>query len=1121
MSAFVPLRVRSHGSLLFGTAAPEALIDRALALGYRSLALTDRDNLYLAIRFYQRAHAEGLVPLLGAELTFPPHAALLLPLDRRGYANLCRLLTLRHLDGRFEAVASLAELWRGLHVIVESPGLAASLRAAGVPAARGIAGSLSGGLGVADDSPSGGLWLGVRGLPSERPRLGERAAAARRLGVPLVATGDCVMLAPADHAAHRAAVAAATGELIERLPPDAGCAREAWLAAPAEWERRVRAACAGASVPEAAEEALANNVALAARCRLTLELGTPIFPHAPVPAGESGPGYLLRLGREGVRRRYGAVPGASCNGLGPRGRAMARRALARLRQELEIIHHLGFTGYFLLVADIVEFARARGIPTVGRGSGAGSIVAYALGITNVDPLRYGLYFERFLHPARRDCPDLDIDLCWRRRDEVIEHVYQTYGAEQVAMISTHATLGARSAFRETAKALGVSNARVNTLAKRVPREMPGPYLDRLSRMPEGRGVDWREPPLPEALRLAEALDGAPRHLSIHCGGVVIGDRPLTYYVPLERAAKGIVVTQFEMRAIEAVGLVKMDLLGNRALTTIDECVSLVSEHRGIAVDVGRLPDPEPAAATRISAGDTLNCFQLESPAMRHLLRMLEARTLEETIAAVALVRPGPAESGMKEAFCRRHRGLEPVSFLHPRLEPVLRGTHGVMLYEEDVMTVAAALTGLSLAEGDQLRRAIAAARSDQEFRALEDGFVAQAVRSSRPGDPVDAEAARAVWRELTRFAAYAFCKAHAAGYGTLAYQCTYLKAHFPAEFAVGILNHHAGMYPTWVHVEDLRRQGVEFRAPCAMRSEWRTTLEAGVDGGGGVPEGPQAVRSQGLAEAAEDEGGSARMAEPTALRLTAPTIHPRLPPGATAVRVGLGRVFGLAEATGARIVSARAERAFRSLADFLDRVRPTLPEVESLALAGALDWTARSRSSLLLEARAGTKAWSAARAPARVGGDPALIEIEATPTVAVPALAEFGGAQRVRGEIAATGLWFSGHPLDTIVPEDAGRGAVPAVSLARQVGRRVAVIGLPCAYRRVETKSGGLMLFMTLADQTGLVECVLFPDAYHAHAAAVRGQVVRAEGRVDETLGAITVTVERAMSLGEVASRHA
>jgi len=1051
MSGFVPLRVRSHGSLLLGTAAPEALIARALELGYGALALTDRDNLYLAVRFYRAARAEGLVPLLGAEVTAPGEpgaSALLLPLDRRGYANLCRVLTARHLDPGFDLAGAIAEHAAGLHVVVESVGLALALRRAGVPAAAGAEAEARG-----RAHRGGGLWMGVRGLAAERAGLPGRVTFARRLGLPLVATGDGALLHPRDFDTHRAAVTAAAGELLERMPADAFCAREAWLASPSEWERRVRGVCAGAGVPEAGAEALANNAALAARCRLELELGTPIFPRAPLGPGETGPGRLRRLTREGLGRRYGRDP---------------RGAHARLGEELGIIERLGFTDYFLLVAEIVGFARAHGIPTVGRGSGAGSIVAYVLGITNVDPLRYGLYFERFLHPTRRDCPDLDIDLCWKRRDEVIAHVYATYGDDRVAMISTHATLGARSAFRETAKALGLSNARVNGLARRIPRELEAPYLERLAAVPDARGVDWREPVLAEALRLAERLDGAPRHLSVHCGGIVIADRPLTWYLPLERAAKDVVVTQFEMRAIEAIGLVKMDLLGNRALTTLGECVELARRGArdggsGAAVELDRIPGEDAVTAARVAAGDTLNCFQLESPAMRHLLRMLRCGTLAETIAAVALIRPGAAESGMKEVFCRRHRGLEPPTYAHPRLEAVLGGTHGVMLYEEDVMSVAAALTGLSLAQGDELRRAISAARGDEEFLALERGFIQLATAHG-----VEPGAARDAWRDLTRFAGYAFCKAHAAGYGTLGWQCAWLKARFPAEYAVGVLNHHAGMYPTWVHVEDLRRHGVEFRAPCVNTSEWDTTLE------------------------------------PLA-----------------AVRIGLARVAGLAAATGQRIVAARAERPFRSLADLTARARPTLPELEALILAGALDATGRSRPSLLLEARVAGGVGARRRAGAGVArelvapdGVPLLPE--AAPPMDLPALPEFAPAERVRGECRSVGLWFSAHPLDVFVPPEALRGITPAAALAGpgpRPTRRVAVAGLPCAWRRVETRGGGTMLFLTLADRSGLAECALFPDAYRALAGALRGEVVRVEGRVDETLGAVTVVVDRAKTL--------
>jgi DNA polymerase III alpha subunit len=417
-----------------------------------------------------------------------------------------------------------------------------------------------------------------------------------------------------------------------------------------------------------------------------------------------------------------------------------------------------------------------------------------------------------------------------------------------------------------------------------------------------------------------------------------------------------------------------------------------------------------------------------------------------------------------------------VTTLHERLRGTLAETHGVMLYEEDVMRVAAALCGLPLAEGETLRRAIAGARGDEEFRFLESGFVAQAARAG-----VAEAGARTVWRELARFAGYAFCKAHAAGYGRLAWQSAYFKTHFPAAWAVGILEHHAGMYPTWAHVEDLRRAGVTFLPPCALASAWETTLVA-------TPSG----------RVVAGRGG--------------------------AVRVGLHRVTGLAHATGARLVAERQRRPFASLADLADRARPTPPELESLVLAGALDWTGRARAALLLEARVGTAiaAHAGRRAPLEA---PALLGLDGSPFApaataprpggeALPELPEFGFPERVRGEFAATGMWFSAHPLAAFDAAAARRGCVDAAALERHVGRRVAVCGIPCASRRTEAKSGGVVLFTTLADESGLAECVLFPRDYPRLGAAMRGKIVRAEGRVDDSLGALTLVVERATAVG-------
>ena len=462
--------------------------------------------------------------------------------------------------------------------------------------------------------------------------------------------------------------------------------------------------------------------------------------------------------------------------------------------------------------------------------------------------------------------------------------------------------------------------------------------------------------------------------------------------------------------------------------------------------------------------------------------MLRAQKLDDVIAAVALIRPGaagtptPEGRGIKEVFARRARGEETATYMHPRLEPVLAGTYGVLLYEEDVMRVAAALTGLSYAEGDDLRRAIGHARGDEEFRALEHGFVLQAGRAG-----VDAPTARAVWRELTRFAAYAFCKAHAAGYGTLGYQSAYLKTHFPTEYACAILNHHSGMYASWVHVEDLRRDGVVFLPPSAAQSEWNATLDHA-----------EASAHAGVASAA--------------VRAPSHAI-----PTTTGVRVGLSRVFGLHRATADRIIAARRDAAFGSLADLIARARPALPELEALILAGALDSFGRSRPSLLLEARAGAQAWSRARPsgePGLLAPDGSSLAPPAVAPVRVPELPEYSLAERVRHECATTGLWFSGHPLDAL---EAGieAAATPAARLEAKRGKSASIVGLPCAWRRVETRSGSPMLFLTLADRSGIAECVLFPDAYARHAAAMRGALLRVSGRVSDTMGAITLEAGR------------
>ncbi len=1033
-----PLRVRSTGSLLRGTVAPDALAARAGELGYRALGLADRDGLYAGVHFARACAAARIQPVLGAELSAgpvgkaqalarsdPPAAALAFARDRAGYAALCRLLTARHLEAAaWDEACAREAAGGGVHFVALTPAALAALAARGVPRER-LA------LGVA--AP------GADGAPV-RDALAQVARHAP--GALVVATGRVTLLARGvrDGARARALAALRANTLVARIgaPGDDGVLEPA-----ARWQAGWHAAG-----PEAAA-ALAANAALVQACAFTLELGVPRFPRAPVPEGETPYSHLYARCHEGLTRRYRPVP---------------RAAVHRLARELEVIDRLGFTPYFVLVADIVGFARAQGIPSVGRGSGAASIVSYVLGITNVDPLRYRLAFERFLHDERRDCPDLDIDLCWIRREEVIAHVYRTYGRGRVAMISTHCTLGARGAFREAAQAHGIPPDVVDQLARFVPHDPEAPLADLLARPAARLGLDVAEPSFAGAIADAPALVGLSDHLGVHPCGLVIADTALTDFTPLEEATKGLVVSQMEMRQVEALGLVKMDLLGNRALTEIGDAVAHVARATAgrIVPEVEPVPDGDKKTVAMLRSGDALGLFQLESPGMRNLLVMMDAQTLDDAIASLSLIRPGPAGAGMKELYVRIQRGLEAPRVIHPRLQTLLGPQRGVLLYEEDVMGAVSVLTDSTLGRGDLFRRALAGTRTSAEREPLRRWFSARA----RRGGLSDAEA-EAAWREIARFGAYAFCRAHAAGYGVLAWQAAYLRAHWPAAWATALLDHHAGMYGQWVHVADLQRRGVKFLLPSVQCSQAGATLE-------GDP-------------------------------VTGP------------VRIGLARVRDLgARARAATLATRAADGPFASLADWMGRVRPDRAEAQRLVEAGAFDWTGATRASLLLEV-------AATRARYLKAEPEGQFRVRRAP-IALPTMPEFSAHELRAREWQALELGVLAHPLAAHAPAlwpadrpatgDAALGPPgfhPAAGLAARIGRRVRVVGLMAAARRVPTRQGARMLFLTLDDGTGLAECTFFPDAYARAGAVLSGTgpfVVT--GRVESQYGALTVNAEGA-----------
>ena len=727
-----------------------------------AVALTDTNGLYAAVPFYQAATAAGIKPIVGVVIDVEfrvSHfeaqnsknetrnsrsvAMVLLAADMEGYSNLCQLVTLRHLgttelakndleecEGRPVTLEELAKHSRGVIALCPLPPRmrdADDRRGTARRARPEIDAPIKTGVTCKTDTArlkdifGDRLWIEVQHLsPGDGRVLREAERIGHELGVPLVATNNVYFLRPEEHLHHRAVNAVRTGDLLTTIAAPDITTSEAWFKPAAAMQKLF---------PDH-PELLRATLDIADRCNLELTLNETIFPEFPVPKDESAFSYLWKQCFAGAQKRY---------------RPLRPEVLSRLTHELSVIEKLHLAPYFLLVWEIVEEAKRRGIPAVARGSAASSMVTYCLGISCVCPLRWGLYFERFLNEQRGDCPDIDIDICGARRDELLDYVYERWGEEHVAMIGSFVTMHARLAIREIAKVFGVPPGEVNHFTKRLPHRPVREILQAIRDLPECRSLPVDEEPWKTILQVALRLDDAPRHMGIHPCGTVISARPLTWLTPLERATKGIVVTQYDMNAIEALGLIKMDLLGQRGFTTMSlaldniekeaeeaEEIKKVEEKKSKStdksvcattasvapdgmtpcpkareIDFDAIPENDPATCDVIAAGRTMGVFQIESPAMRGLLRMMKARTLEEMAQALALIRPGAAEYGSKELFIKRLRGEEVVEYPHPALQPILKDTLGVCIFQEQVMQIAQVAGEMSLAEADIMRRSSA------------------------------------------------------------------------------------------------------------------------------------------------------------------------------------------------------------------------------------------------------------------------------------------------------------------------------------------------------------------------------------------------------------------------------
>ncbi len=1270
---FVHLHCHSQYSFLRAVPRPEELVaaaaeqardDARLPASLRggAVALTDTNGMYAAVPFYLAARQAGVKPIVGATLDFapgrgepaarplecgglpplshreacfaiadvartdtgaqpaapvqsggqPPHSKagassggtgsppgrpctlVLLAQNHAGYSNLCALVTQRHIEERPVTLDELYAHREGLIALFTPDATAAhetrktKLDTRFTPHSQLLTPHL---LDIFGDA----LYLEARHLsPGDGRALRETLRLRRELGIPVVATNNVHYLRPEEHLHHRVLNAIRTGTLLSKID-DARDAQgwpeavgpEAYFKSAAEMQR---------AFPDH-PELLARTLEIAERCNLELQLGKTIFPEFPVPAGQTPFSHLWKLCFEGAQRRY---------------QPLHPEALRRLTHELDVINKLNLAPYFLLVHDIVEEARRRNIPAVARGSAASSIVTYCLGISRVCPLRWNLYFERFLNEQRGDIPDIDLDICGARRDELLDYVYKRWGQQHVAMIASFITMHARLAIREVAKVFGVAPREVNHFTRRLPHRPVREILEAIRTLPECRALPAHEEPWRTILDVALRLDDFPRHLGIHPCGTVIAAQPLTRLVPLEWATKGIVVTQYDMHAVEALGLIKMDLLGQRGLTTMSlalrnigstglqlvqlgdpdpslrlqacattaQCNIGQSEiiNRQSTIDFDAIPEHDAATCEMISNGRTMGLFQIESPGMRGLLRTMRARTLEEICLALALIRPGAAEYGSKESFLKRIRGQESVRYPHPCLEPILRDSLGICVYQEQVMQIAQAAGGMSLAEADVVRRVSAKFADNRERERLRSKFLKAAAQLGLEGAARDA-----AWGMVEKFAGFGFCKAHAATYADLSYRMAYLKAHYPAEFLAAMCSSGAGFYHVSAYVEEAKRWGIEVRLPSVNHSQCEYTTEP-LECGGWPP------LSSGDACFVE-----AQQAGPQAKREQAPALQSGCqPPHSKAIRVGLMQVKGLRAETIAAVVRSREEHGpYRSLEDFLRRVPVERDEIESLIKFGAFDGvgqTSRSvhsssardstiaacsrylppesfsaadvasasassqgtdlevcptRPALLWQLNllagpreAPTTALAGASSP---GGDsPAalLFPDAALPplarTAAPPLTADYSRDQRLRYEMELLEVCVSGHPLDRIPrngeawstelyvaqasslcasnstalhvtvnanaapPQPTIAGGLKPAPTTLPLGRRFTLLGWVITFRRVGTKTYRNMMFVTLEDQRGIYEAVLFPEAYERYGGLVfETRLVRVTGRLE------------------------
>jgi len=1098
---FVHLNVRTNFSLKDGAFFPEELALRAAELGMPAVALTDRDGLYGAVRFVDASTKAGVRPILGATLTIRdgPDASdrsiVVLAKNAVGYANLCRLLTDAHMTGERGDPALVPA-----QVLAHADGLVCLLGPDSTPGLLTLAGRHDAAVAAARpfrEAFGGDLLVEVRHRLERDSveQIRRLLRVADDLGVDAVATNAVRYLVPED------AFLADALECMRNIVPIAQnhvsrTNSEGWLK-PAELMRRLFAE---------RPDVCAATLDVAARCTFDLGLRTVHFPDFPTPAGRSASSVLAERSWRGIERR-GVKP--------------TREVRARLDLELSMIHRLGYSAFFLTVADIVQDIRAIGIRCACRGSAAGSFVCYLTGISDVDPIRHGLVFERFLNPLRDELPDIDIDVESARREDVYDMVLSRHGDDRCACVCMVDTYRARGAIREVGKALGLPDVEVDTVAKAFPHIGANRIREAIAELPELVGSNIGAGQLETLFRVAERLNGFPRHLALHPSGVVLAGHDLIERVPLERSFQGYRMIQADKDDVELLGYLKLDVLGIRMLSAMRHATDEVARTAGEKVDLDAIPLDDPATFELIRSSDTLGCFQIESPGQRELLQKLQPTKWKDLIVDISLFRPGPVKSDMVSPYLRRRHGMELPVYAHDALRPVLSETHGVVVYHEQVMRTFAAIAGYDLSEADSIRRHLS---DDLHVDQIRDDFMRRVRERGMP----DADAER-IWKELASFASFGFCKAHAAAFAVPTYQSSWLKAHWPAHFLAGVLTHEPGMYPRRLMVEDARLHGIPVLPLDVNVSESDYTVEVVGEGDGSPLEASGREHAVDVSWWAGSTGplraraarGQGSIPLPTESPSTGDTEQgPRY-----AIRLALKDVHGISDEEVQSILEARGDRPFADVGDFVRRTSVSKPVVERLAHAGAFDalpggapGAGRAVDGDAWESAGGAGAGRARSAAFRGEGrlrtrrDRLYAAMVAEPQregqqltlsldeEVVPGLREYTDAERVRAELEVVQMDVTRHLISFYEPLLTELGVTRSKDLWKcRGGEEVMVAGVKVASQTPAVRSGQRIIFLTLDDATGPIDVTVFQSVqarcaktvFHSFLLAVRGKLRR------------------------------